>query len=127
MATEKAVGRSRFRACRYATGFPIRCTDAEKREIFARAERANKSASRFLVELGTATAPSRNVAPSPDELAILEALAVQLRRLGTNLTEIIRRGNSPDFPTSDASSDADLKAVANELRGILETVRERLA
>ncbi len=78
---------------RYPTGFPVRCTEAEKREIFARAERANRSASRFLVELAIAEGDNGIGAPlSREELQVVEGLMVQLRRVASNLHELASHG-----------------------------------
>lgn len=87
----------RDRERRYPTGFPVRCTDAEKREIYARAERARRSASRFLVELGMREGEGPTSPRSGEELSALEGLIVQLRRIGTSLSELIRCAQVADY------------------------------
>ena len=122
-ATE-AEGRRR----RFPAGFPVRCTDAEKQEIFARAERANRSASRFLVELAIADGddgiPAR---PSRDELEAVEGLMVQLRRLASNLHELAGREHGSEVDDADALSPAEIDDAVLEVRAMLDQLRSRLA
>ena len=88
----------------YPTGFPIRCTHREKREIFTRATRANRSASRFLVEL-----------------------AVQLRRVGTNLNQLARRTHDTAPTDTDPPADAEVAEATRAVTEVVQRVRERLA
>jgi hypothetical protein len=75
---------------RFTTGFPVRCTDEEKKEIAARADRANRSISRFLVELALVDAASHLLRSFPvADPAALEAAVVQLRRLIGTLNELM--------------------------------------
>lgn len=113
---------------RYPTGFPVRCTEAEKREIFARAERANRSASRFLVELAI-TDGDNGIAtrPSPEDLDVMEGLMVQLRRLASNLHELASREVGAAGDDADAPSSAEVDEAVLEVRGILDQLRSRLA
>lgn len=113
---------------RYPTGFPVRCTEAEKQEIFSRAERANRSASRFLVELAIADDDDRLAArPSPEELQIVEGLMVQLRRLASNLHELASRENAAADDDVDAPSALEIDEAVLEVRGMLDQLRSRFA
>lgn len=113
---------------RYPTGFPIRCTEAEKEEIFSRAERANRSASRFLVELAVAGDDDRwGARPSTEELQVVEGLMVQLRRLASNLHELASREHDSAADDSDAPSPAEIDEAVLEVRGMLDQLRSRLA
>jgi len=111
---------------RYPTGFPVRCTEAEKREIFARAERANRSASRFLVESVIADGGKSNAArPSPEELEVVEGLMVQLRRLVSNLQQLASREQAAADYDVDALSAVEIDEAVLEVRGILDQLRSR--
>lgn len=110
---------------RYLTGFPIRCTAAEKREIYAKAERACTSASRFLVELVTKGEEHVTVQRSEEELSALEGLIVQLRRLGTNLHELARRACDVDREGQSPSADQICDA-AQEVKQLLDQLRTKL-
>jgi hypothetical protein len=113
---------------RYPTGFPIRCTEAEKQEIFARAERANRSASRFLVERAVAVSEHGiDVRRLHDERELLEGLTVQLRRLASNLHELADREHASAADDSDAPSPAELDEAVLEVRAMLDQLRSRLA
>lgn len=112
---------------RYPTGFPIRCTDVEKREIFALAERANRSASRFLVELATANGDNGIVSrPAPEELEVVEGLMVQLRRLASNLHELATREHAATDDDADIPPVAEIDEAVLEVRGMLDQLRSRL-
>ena len=113
---------------RYPTGFPVRCTEAEKREIFARAERANRSASRFLVETVMADGRNGNASrPSPEELEALEGMMVQLRRLASNLHELATREHAAADDVSDVPSAVEIDEAVLEVRGMLDQLRSRFA
>lgn len=121
------VGRGkRNRDRRYPTGFPVRCTVAEKREIYARAERACRSASRFLVELGLREGQNVTSPRSGEELSALEGLIVQLRRLCTNLSELIRCSQVADYQGDSPGVDL-LREAVQEVKRVVEQVRARLA
>ena len=128
MAVPDATHVEGGRRGRYPTGFPVRCTEAEKREIFALDERANRSASRFLVELVMAEGHNGiGARPSGEELEILEGLMVQLRRLASNLQELATREHAADDEDSDALSPAEIDEAVLEVRGMLDQLRSRLA
>jgi hypothetical protein len=113
---------------RFPTGLAVRCTEAEKREIFVRAELANRSASRFLVELAVgADAGCPRSRTSSEELEIMEALVVQLRRIASNLQELASHdyGSAADEPNPPSPGEID-EAVL-EVRGMLDQLRSRLA
>ena len=111
---------------RYPTGFPVRCTDSEKREIFARAERANRSASRFLVELATTPGDDGiHARPSQEELEVVEGLMVQLRRLVSNLQQLASREQAAADYDVDALSAVEIDEAVLEVRGILDQLRSR--
>ena len=112
---------------RYPTGFPVRCTEAEKHEIFARAERANRSASRFLVELAVAISDNGiDTRPSREELEVVEGLIVQLRRLASNLHELASREHTSAVDDADAPSPAEIDQAVLEVRAMLDQLRSRL-
>lgn len=112
---------------RYPTGFPVRCTEVEKQEIFSRAERANRSASRYLVELAITNGESlRDHRPSPEELEVLEGLMVQLRRLASNLQELAGWEHASASDDSDPLFSADVDEAVLEVRGMLDRLRSRL-
>ena len=127
MAVSETSQAERRRRTRYEAGFPVRCTDAEKQEIFARAERANRSASRFVVESviskGENGLTSR---PSWEELAVLEGLMVQLRRLASNLHELASRAHASPVDDSDVPSTAEIDEALLEVRAMLDQLRSRL-
>lgn len=124
METASATRREKGREQSFSTGFPVRCTDAEKQEIFARAAQAKRSASRFLVELAVRVeADEIRSRPSPEELAVLEGLVVQLRRLGTNLNEIARHQEAADYQDDDGLTDAELSIAVREVRSVVDQVR----
>ena len=109
---------------RYPTGFPVRCSQAEKQKIFSCAERANRSASRYLVELAIANAESvRDHRPSREELELLEGLMIQLRRLASTLQELAswEHASAPD--DSDAPSPGEIDEAVLEVRGMLDRLR----
>lgn len=113
---------------RYSTGFPVRCTEAEKHKIFSRAERANQSASRFLVELAIADGDKAlNARPSREELEVLEGLMVQLRRIASNLLELASREHTAADDDSEASAAAEIHEAVLQVRGLLDQLRSRLA
>ena len=126
MAVPDATHVESGRRGRYPTGFPVRCTEAEKREIFARAERANRSASRFLVETVIADGGNGNASrPSPEELEVVEGLMVQLRRLASNLHELATREHAAADDDSDVPSAVEIDEAVLEVRGILDQLRSR--
>lgn len=128
MGTTPTAGPNGGRERLYPTGFPIRCTDGEKREIFARAKRANRSASRFLVELGTLEAGQILAPqPSPEELAVLEALMLQLRRVGTNLNQLVHREHASAYTDVEPPSDSEVRGAVREIEEVLRRIRARLA
>ncbi|MQA92206.1 MAG: hypothetical protein GEU90_18600 [Gemmatimonas sp.] len=105
----------------------MRCTEAEKQEIFAMAKRANRSASRFLVELALLRDhENRGTIQSADEVAALEALAVQLRRLGSNLDALARRSDDLASDHAGALSMIEARDVVQEVWRMLDQVRMRL-
>lgn len=121
---QNTLAKSR-RERRYHTGFLVRCTEAEKQEIFARAEQAHRSASRFLVETAIRNGDGIASRPSQAELLALEGLMVQLRRLASNLQDLASRQHAladDDGPPPDEIGEAVI-----EVRGILDLVRSRLA
>ena len=127
MAVPEPSHAERRQRGRYQTGFPVRCTEAEKQEIFARAERANRSASRFLVELAVAGGESGIAGrPSQEELEVVEALIVQLRRLASNLHELASREHAAADDDSDAPSAAEIDDAVLEVRGMLDQLRSLL-
>jgi hypothetical protein len=112
---------------RYPTGFPVRCTEAEKREIFARAEQANRSASRFLVEsVIAADGNGLRSRPSREEVDVIEGLMVQLRRLASNLHELASREHAASGDDSDAPAAVEIDEAVLEVRGMLDQLRSRL-
>jgi hypothetical protein len=127
MVRPEASTARRLRQRRYPAGFPVRCTIAEKREIFARARRADRSASRFMVELAL-QAPSSAAAQvrSSEELTALEGLTVQLRRLGSNLSELARREHASAYEEADAPTDVEIQEVLEEVRRMLDRLCSRL-
>lgn len=128
MGTEPTVRPMGGRERLYPTGFPIRCTHEEKREIFARAERANRSASRFLVESGLlkdGQVPTAGL--SPAEITLLEGLLVHLRRVGTNLNELARREHDLAYAEGGSTSDVEVREVLREVGEMLNQLRSRLA
>lgn len=128
MEIPPAAGSTNGRERLYPTGFPIRCTHREKREIFTRAKRANRSASRFLVELGT-LAEGQLLAPhlSSEELAALEELAVQLRRVGSNLNQLARRTHISAYTDTEPPTDAEVGEAVRATEELIRLIRERLA
>ena len=128
MAVPETTHAERRRRRHYQTGFPVRCTEAEKQEIFARAERANRSASRFLVELAIAKGENAtDCRPSLQELEVVEGLMVQLRRLASNLHELASREHAAADDDSGAPSAAEIDEAVLEVRGMLDQLRSRLA
>ena len=128
MAVTDATHVEGGRRGRYPTGFPVRCTEAEKREIFARAERANRSASRFLVETVIVDGRNGNASrPSPEELEVVEGLMVQLRRLASNLHELATREHAAADDVSDVPSAVEIDEAVLEVRGMLDQLRSRIA
>ena len=126
MAVPDATHVEGGRRGRYPTGFPVRCTEAEKREIFARAERANRSASRFLVETVIADGGNGKASrPSPEELEVVEGMMVQLRRLASNLHELATREHAAADDDSDEPSAVEIDEAVLEVRGILDQLRSR--
>ena len=128
MAVSETTQAERHQRTRYLAGFPVRCTEAEKQEIFARAERANRSASRFVVESviangGNGLASCR----SWEELDVMEGLMVQLRRLANNLHELAAREHAAADDDSDVGSAAEIDEAVLEVRGILDQLRSYLA
>jgi|SRR5690606_8714074 len=114
----------RRRRRRYPTGFPIRCTEAEKQEIFARAVRANRSASRFLVELAMADGSNGIGARlSHSELEVLEGLIVQLRRLASNLHALASLEHDSAEVGSDVPSAVQIDQAVLEVRELLDQLR----
>lgn len=91
-----------------------------------RAARANRSASRFLVELAVREAGPGFAAPrSEEDLAVLEGLLVQLRRVATNLQELARRDHQ--FVVHEgAAAPAELDEAVAQARDVLNLVRDRL-
>ena len=113
---------------RFRTGFPVRCTEAEKREIFARAELANRSASRFLVERAITDGDhGAGARASREELEVVEGLMVQLRRLANNLHELAAREHAAADDDSDVGSAAEIDEAVLEVHGMLDQLRSRLA
>jgi hypothetical protein len=128
MGSETSTSSKATRGRLYPTGFPIRCTHQEKREIFARAGRANQSASRFLVTLAMRDGGQLvSFRASPMEASVLEGLMVQLRRIGTNLYELARRGDASEGADAERDAAAEVREVAHEVREILDRIRSRLA
>lgn len=111
---------------RYPTGFPVRCTEVEKQEIFARAERANRSASRFLVELAVSNGGNGMACLSAEDLMVVEGLMVQLRRLASNLQELASREHAAADDSTDAPAAGDIDEAVLEVRGLLDQLRARL-
>jgi hypothetical protein len=127
MVLQEASAGRRHRQRRYPTGFPVRCTAAEKQEIFARARRAGRSASRFVVELALQATPSGAAhVRSSEELTALEGLTVQLRRLGSNLSELARREHTSAYEEADAPADAEIREALEEVRRMLDRLHTRL-
>jgi hypothetical protein len=127
MVRPKASAARRRRHRRYPTGFLVRCTAAEKQEIFARARRADRSASRFVVEIALQATPSGAAqVRSSEELTTLEGLTVQLRRLGSNLSELARREHDSAYEEADAPADAEIQEALEEVRRMLDRLRSRL-
>lgn len=126
LAIQRPADQKPLRRRRYPTGFPIRCTEREKAEIFARAASVNRSASRFLVELAVrATGPGFASPQSREDLAVLEGLLVQLRRVATNLQELARRDHQ--FVVHEgAAAPAELDEAVAQARDVLNLVRDRL-
>lgn len=111
---------------RYPTGFPVRCTEAEKQEIFSRAEHANRSASRYLVELAVADGEHAHAGrPTREELEVVEGLMVQLRRLASNLQELASREHASAGDDCDTPSPAEVDEAVLEVRGMLDRLRAR--
>jgi hypothetical protein len=128
MGSEASTSSKATRKRLYPTGFPIRCTHQEKREIFARAERANQSASRFLVKLAMRDGGHlMSSQASPKEFSVLEGLMVQLRRIGTNLYELARRSDAAEGADAERDAAAEVREAAREVREILDRIRSRLA
>ena len=127
MAVPEATHAKRRHGGQYPTGFPVRCTDAEKREIFVRAGRASRSASRYLVELALAeNGEGFSSLSSPEELGALEGLMVQLRRVASNLNELARREQAAANRDADAPPAAEIEEAVLEVRGMLDQIRARL-
>lgn len=123
-ASGPSAGRERL----YPTGFPIRCTHKEKREIYTRARSANRSASRFLVELGTLGDGQLLAAPlGPEEYAVLEALTVQLRRVGTNLNQLVHREHASAYTDVEPPSDNAVREAIRAIEQVLHLIQARLA
>ena len=127
MGTQPASPSHGGRQRRYTTGVLVRCTPAEKKEIYARARRANRSASRFLVELGIGENGGAAVErPPPQELAVLEGLMVQLRRVATTLNDLARREHASDHAGIDPPTDAEFRQAATGVKELLDQLRSRL-
>lgn len=127
MAILEASGAKRPRERRYRTGFPVRCTAAEKQDIFARAKHARRSASRFLVELALQESTQHHLrAISSEELSALEGLIVQLRRLASNLSELATRQHASAYDDADAPADAEVRKAVQEVRRMLDQIRSRI-
>jgi hypothetical protein len=116
MATHLAGGWRRPRRKLYSANVRVRCTPEEHRAILSSARRANRSASRFLVELGTRS-PEELLAPAPapEELQVLDREAGVLTH---NLPEPVR-----DAPSYEAVRE-NLIAYA-EMREELEVAQHR--
>ncbi len=111
---------------RYPEAFPVRCTHEEKLAIFARAEQANRSASRFLVELALRTDTLQLGRRSSEEISLLEGLMVQLRRVGTNLAELAHRADASAWDEADPLSEAEVHRAVGEVREMLARMRPLL-
>lgn|SRR5690554_1779234 len=111
---------------RYPTGFPVRCTEVEKQEIFARAKRANRSASRFLVERGLSNGGNGIASLSAEEREVVEGLMVQLRRLASNLHELASREHAAADDDFEEPSSAEIDEAVIEVRELLDQLRSRL-
>lgn len=123
--TRQPDGRPRGR---YPTGFPIRCTEAEKQEIFARAMRANRSASRFVVELAMADGSNGMGGRLPkNDLEVVEGLIVQLRRLASNLHALASLQHDSPMTGSAVPSPAEIDQAVLEVRDLLDQLRSHLA
>ena len=126
METQPATPSHGGRQRRYTTGVLVRCTPAEKKQIYASARRANRSASRFLVELGIGERGGATVErPPPHELAVLEGLMVQLRRLATTLHDLTRREYA-DNTGIDPPTEAEFRQAATGVKELLVELRSRL-
>jgi hypothetical protein len=105
---------------RFTTGFPVRCTDEEKLAITARAENANRSLSRFLVELALLDAESEAVRTrSAADSSTLEALIVQLRRLIGTLNELLR-----DPALADPNAEPTAERVTSAITDVEDLIAE---
>jgi hypothetical protein len=127
MSTEQPRPRRRRRKS-YTAGLPVRGTPEEIAAIRANARRAHRSASRFLVELGTREdAPDRLPSRAPEDRAALEELTYQLRKVGVNLNQLAHRENSADVGGSALPpTDAELQEAARAVTEAVQQIRERL-
>lgn len=127
MSTEHPRPHQRRRKS-YTAGLPVRGTPEEIATIRANARRAHRSASRFLVELGTREdAPDRLPSRAPEDRAALEELAYQLRKVGVNLNQLAHRENSADLGGSALPpTDAELQEAARAVSEAVQQIREHL-
>lgn len=108
----------------YAKSLLVRLTDAEKRDIEARAERAELSVSRFLVKSGLDEAR----AIDPEERRLRERALFELRKVGVNLNQIAYALNAARRSARGESdvSAAEVKEITGELKAVLEFVKGTL-
>lgn len=108
----------------YAKSVLVRLTDAEKRDIEARAERAELSVSRFLVKSGLDEAR----AIDPQERQLRERALFELRKVGVNLNQVAYALNAARRSASGESevSAAEIREIASELKAVLEFLKATL-
>jgi hypothetical protein len=64
---------------------------------------------------------------SPEELTVLEELAVQLRRVGSNLNQLARRQHISAYTDIEPPADAEIGEATRAVEVVVRLVRERLA
>lgn len=107
----------------------VRATEEEARQIGRNAAKAGRNRSRFLAELGAAegAADELPAPPSPELVAVLEALMFQLRKAGVNLNQLAHRENSADVGGSMAPpSEDEVQEGARAVREVAELIRDAL-
>jgi len=91
----------------YQHRFSVRVTDAELRELQARATTAGLSLARYVVEVGLASANP----PTIEERRERQQALFHVRKVGVNLNQLTRQLNS-GTPVPASSLHEALRAVA---------------
>jgi hypothetical protein len=112
-------GKRNVRGRLYPLTMRVRWTRRERDTVRGRAAEAGRSVSRYLVEAATRENGAALVARlTPDQIAELELLAFQVRKIGVNLNQLARRENEADYGTADPPTDEEIAAAVREVRDV---------